>query len=67
MTAVICKVDLYLASIHSLKAKRSLLRKLISRTQQKFSVVINEVGCHDLLQRAELGFSYVGNDGVLLN
>lgn len=67
MNAVICKVDLYLTAIHSLKEKRSLLRKLIARTEQKFKVVVSEVGCHDLLQRAEIGFSYVGIDTALLN
>lgn len=67
MTAVLCKVDIHLPETHSLKEKRSLLRKIIARTQQKFDVVISEVGCHDLLQRTELGFGYVGTDAVLLN
>ena len=67
MTAVVCKVDIRLRAVQSLKQKRGILRKIIARIQNKFSVMVSEVGHQDLLQRAELGFAYVGNDAVLLN
>jgi len=67
MTAVLCKIDLHLPAIHSLKEKRSVLKKLMARIQGQFSVVVAEVGYHDLLQRAELGFCYVGSDSKFLN
>jgi len=67
LLAVICKVDIHLPAVGSLKAKRSLIRKIKARTENHFSVVMAEVGVQDLLQRTELGFAYVGSDAVMLN
>jgi len=67
MVAVLCKVDVHLPAVHSLKAKRSLINKIKTRTQNKFSVMIAEVGAHDLLQRTSLGFAFVGSDATHLH
>ncbi len=49
---------------HSLKEKRSFVKKLIARVQQKFHVSTAEVGKHDLWQSTVIAFSVVGNDGA---
>lgn len=52
---------------HSLKAKRKILKSIISRIRNNFNVSIAEVGSNDIHQRAEVGFSVVGNDRALVN
>jgi uncharacterized protein YlxP (DUF503 family) len=47
---------------HSLKGKRSVLRTIKARVQNKFNVSIAECEDHDLWQRATLGVSQVGTD-----
>ena len=66
MIVLICKLELHLPEVHSLKEKRQILKKVIARTQNHFALAIAEVGAQDLWQRAEIGFSYVGNDEVKL-
>lgn len=62
MKVGICKLELFLPENHSLKEKRSLLRAVTGKTSQKFKVPVMEVGYQDLWQRAEIGFSIVGNE-----
>lgn len=56
------RVALYLSDGHSLKDKRRVVRAVKDRVQERFNVSIAEIGDLDLWQRAELGFSVVGND-----
>jgi uncharacterized protein YlxP (DUF503 family) len=46
----------------SLKDKRSVVRRVIARTQEKFNVAAAEVDENDVLGTAVLGFVTVGND-----
>lgn len=62
MVVGIAKIKLYLPGCHSLKDKRRVLRKIKDRALAKLSVQIAEVDDQDVWQRAELGFSLVGND-----
>ena len=55
-------VDLLIPESGSLKEKRSVLKRIIQRTQNEFNVSIAEVGDNDLWRRARVGFSVVGND-----
>lgn len=55
------KAKLYLPTCHSLKEKRSVLRKLKDRTFNRFKIQVSEVGNHDFWQTALVGFSLVGN------
>ncbi|MBI5599508.1 MAG: DUF503 domain-containing protein [Deltaproteobacteria bacterium] len=52
---------------HSLKDKRQVLRKIVDGVRNSFNVSVNEVGFHDLYQRAEIGISAVGTDGAAVN
>ena len=58
----VCKVSLRLPENATLKGKRQILKSVIARIANKFSVSIAEVDGNDLWQRAELGISFVSND-----
>ena len=58
---------MWIPEVRSLKEKRSILTKLIKRTQNEFNVSIAEVGEQDDWKRAKIGFSLVGNDSRLIN
>ena len=62
MVVGICKISLMLPSSESLKDKRSALRHIKDRVQNKFNCAIAEVGEQDMLQSAELGFAVVSNE-----
>ena len=62
MVVGICQLDLRIHGNDSLKRKRQIIKQIIDRTRNKFTISISEVGDHDLWQRAKIGFSVVGND-----
>jgi len=51
----------------SLKEKRSIVKSIVGRVQNHFNASVAEVGSNDILDRAEVGFSLVGNDRSLIN
>lgn len=52
---------------HSLKGKRKVVKSIISRIRNNFNASVAEVGSNDVHQRAEIGFSLVGNDRKVIN
>jgi uncharacterized protein YlxP (DUF503 family) len=60
-------VDLRIPGCGSLKEKRSVLSRILRRTQNEFNVSIAEIGDNDLWRRARIGFSVVGNDRPYIN
>ena len=60
-------IELWIPEVRSLKEKRSILTKLLKRTQNEFNISIAEVGEQDMWKRARIGFSIVGNDSRLIN
>jgi len=62
MVVGVLRLELRLPENHSLKGKRSVLRTIKARVQNKFNVSIAECEDHDLWQRATLGVSQVGAD-----
>ena len=62
MVVGVLRLELRLPETHSLKGKRSILRSIKARVQQKFNVSIAECEDHDLWQRSILGVSQVGAD-----
>jgi uncharacterized protein YlxP (DUF503 family) len=64
----VCRVDLALHGNFSLKGKRSVVRSVIARTRNQHNIAIAEVGDNnDVLTRATIGFSIVGNDKRFVN
>jgi hypothetical protein len=51
----------------SLKEKRSVLNKIIKRTQNEFNVSIAQVGNLDNYNFAQIGFALAGNDSRYIN
>lgn len=54
--------DLLLGDVHSLKAKRSVVRPILAELKRKFDVSAAEVGSLDLHRRAAIGVGLVGAD-----
>jgi uncharacterized protein YlxP (DUF503 family) len=51
----------------SLKGKRKIIKSIISRLRNNFNASVAEIGSNDVYQRAEIGFSLVGNDQAVVN
>jgi len=62
VTVGVLRLTLFIPENHSLKGKRSVLRKIKARVRDKFNVSIAECDDHDLWQRATLGICQVGTD-----
>jgi len=60
-------IDLRIPGCGSLKEKRSVLSRIIRRTQNTFNVSIAEVGDNDLWRQARIGFCVAGNDNPYIN
>jgi uncharacterized protein YlxP (DUF503 family) len=56
------EIEFILHDCHSLKEKRSIVRRIIEKTRNRFNVSIAEIDCLDLCQRAIIGVSVVSND-----
>ena len=52
---------------HSLKGKRKVIKSIINQLRNHFNASVAEVGSNDVHQRAEIGFSLVGNSKSLVN
>ena len=62
MVVGVCQILLSLPGVASLKAKRSIVRKVLDRTANRFNVAAAEVGLQDVHRRALLGFAVVSGD-----
>ena len=60
-------ITLRLNDCRSLKAKRKVVKSMINRLRNNFNASVAEVGSNDIYQKAEIGFSLVGNDAALIN
>ena len=61
------EITLRIPEAHSLKDKRSVVRRCIDRTKNKFDVAVAEVGLNDVHQTAQIGISAVANDHSFVN
>lgn len=60
-------VDIVVGGSRSLKEKRSVVRRILSRTRNTFNISIAEVGSYDDWKRCRIGFSVVGNERGFVN
>jgi uncharacterized protein YlxP (DUF503 family) len=58
----ICKIKLRLPENETLKGKRQVIKSIIARVQNKFSVCIAEIDDNDAWQLASLGVACISND-----
>jgi uncharacterized protein len=61
------RIRLRLFEVHSLKAKRSIVRSILARIQHQFRAAAAETGLNDSHDWAEIGFALVGNDTAQIN
>ena len=62
MVVGVCRVSLMIEESQSLKDKRSVLRRIKDRVNQKYNCAIAEVGDQDVWQSAQVGFAVVSNE-----
>ncbi len=62
MVVAVVRLTLHIPENHSLKGKRKVVRQMIDRTRNRFSLSIAETGMNDSHREAELGLAVVGND-----
>ena len=67
MVVGIVIITLRLHECRSLKSKRKIVKSIVNQLRNKFNASVAEVGANDVHQRAEIGFSMVGNDKSLIN
>ncbi|WP_369903022.1 DUF503 domain-containing protein [Bacillus manliponensis] len=58
-----CECIIY--DVHSLKEKRAILQRVLTRLKQKYNVSVSEVGHQDLWQRAEIAIVSVSSNRVV--
>ena len=63
----ICELTLGLFDVASLKEKRSVVRRVVDRTRQRFPVSIAEVDEQDLLAVAVVAFAIVSSNRRFVN
>lgn len=56
------ELDILLGDVHSLKAKRGVVRPLVADIRRTFTVAVAETGSLDLHRRAGIGVSLVAAD-----
>lgn len=66
MLVALCRFDLRIPGVASLKEKRHVVKTLTASLRQKFNVAVAEVDHQDLWQRSTIGVSSVAGDGYHL-
>ncbi|MDO8700532.1 MAG: DUF503 domain-containing protein [Deltaproteobacteria bacterium] len=62
MVVGVLKLNLVIPENHSLKGKRSVLKRIEARVSNQFNISVTECGDQDLWQSAILGFGVVGSN-----
>lgn len=58
---VYAECDFLIPTAHSLKEKRAVLQRMLTRTKQKFNVSISELAHQDVWQRTTIGIVSVAS------
>lgn len=58
------EVECLIYDSHSLKDKRSVIKKLLAKLRNDFNVAVTELDFHDLWQRTKLGIVTISNERV---
>jgi len=66
MMVALCRFDIRIPGVTSLKEKRHVLKTLTASLRQKFNVAVAEVDHQELWQRAAIGVSSVAGQGYHL-
>lgn len=55
------EVEFILHDCHTLKEKRSIIKRIIERTKNRFNVSAAETDCLDFCQRGQIGIAVISN------
>jgi uncharacterized protein len=58
-------VEFFIYEAQSLKDKRSVVQKVVTRLRQRFNLAVSETGFQDLWQRAEVSMVTVSSDKII--
>lgn len=58
------EVEMIMYGGHSLKDKRSIIRRVFAKLKQDFNVSVAELDYHDLWQRTKIGIVTLSNEKV---
>lgn len=58
------EVECIIYDSHSLKDKRSVIKKLLAKLRNDFNVAVTELDFHDLWQRTKLGIVTITNERI---
>lgn len=58
---------MFIEGVHSLKGKRSIIRRVQETVRHRFGATVAEVGDQNLWQSAEIGIALVGSDHQRVN
>lgn len=61
---VYAECEYIIPTAHSLKEKRAVLQRMLTRTKQKFNVSISEIDHQDTWQRTCIGIVTIASDKV---
>lgn len=64
MIVGVAEVECIIYDAHSLKEKRAVLQRIVTRLKQKFNVSVAEVGCQDVWQRTKIAIVAVSQAQV---
>jgi uncharacterized protein len=67
MVIGIARIQFRIHDCHSLKAKRKVVKSIITRLQNAYNASVSEVAFNDVYQKAEIGVALVGNDQRFIN
>lgn len=59
---VYAEVECMMYTGHSLKEKRSIIKRITARLRRDFNVAVTELDYHDLWQRTKLGIVTISNE-----
>ncbi len=59
-------IELHLPGVHSLKAKRSIMKSLLARLHREFNVSCAEVDLQDTWQSAVIGVAAISSSAVVV-
>jgi len=61
---IYAECEFIIPTAHSLKEKRAVLQRMLTRTKQKFNVSISELDHQDVWQRTCIGIVVIASDKV---
>ena len=67
MVVGVVRLTLHIPENDSLKGKRRVIKQIIERTRNRYSIAISETDLTNQHRQAELGLACVGNDRRVVN